>query len=401
MSAISIVLLVAAAVATALGGAALHTVRGLHRELTALRDQLDTAEAARAAAAAPVSVPAARQSPAEEIRAAVSAALAEERERELAEARAFWAAQEARDADTDTGLLAGHGTEYEVAPDLDGALLDALLEGRLDDLDVPDGPLGGDVFVPRQSGTAGSDTAGAPDAFDTSEYVEALDPPEFGDDPDAGDRAEYGDRVESDGPTEVAGIAEVSEAAGTGGTTEATETVEPVEARETAEIPEHADTRTADTRTAGSRAADAGPDLGPESPELAAARRRHPSHPGFHLYGDPVVPSPTPPGGHGPVLAEHERTVRRLTELAEARTPLADVRPGPLGTLDVYAFEDGTTLCMSPGHQETARHLAQALDGGLPPVLLGGSGVSGAYALTFAIGDETVYTLADRVIASL
>jgi hypothetical protein len=34
-------------------------------------------------------------------------------------------------------------------------------------------------------------------------------------------------------------------------------------------------------------------------------------------------------------------------------------------------------------------------------VLLGGSGIAGAYALTFSCGQENVYILADRVIASL
>jgi hypothetical protein len=38
---------------------------------------------------------------------------------------------------------------------------------------------------------------------------------------------------------------------------------------------------------------------------------------------------------------------------------------------------------------------------GETPILLGGSGVSGAYALTFGCGEENVYVLADRVIASL
>lgn len=102
-----------------------------------------------------------------------------------------------------------------------------------------------------------------------------------------------------------------------------------------------------------------------------------------------------------PVVDDHERTVACLEELAESRTELADVRPGPLGTLDVYVFADGTTLCMTPGHRETAEQLAAALDAGETPVLLGGSGVSGAYALTFAFGEENVYILADRVIASL
>jgi hypothetical protein len=125
-----------------------------------------------------------------------------------------------------------------------------------------------------------------------------------------------------------------------------------------------------------------------DSPELAAARRRHPSHPDF-------VPA------QSPVVNDHERTVARLEELAESGTELADVRPGPLGTLDVYVFADGTTLCMTPGHRETAQRLAAALTAGEAPVLLGGSGVSGAYALTFSFGEESVYILADRVIASL
>lgn len=123
---------------------------------------------------------------------------------------------------------------------------------------------------------------------------------------------------------------------------------------------------------------------------------RHPSHPDF-------VPVQTP------VVTDHERTVARLEKLAESRTALADVRPGPLGTLDVYVFADGTTLCMTPGHRETAERLADALREGEAPFLLGGSGVSGAYALTFSCGDadgpdegaEHVYILADRVISSL
>ncbi|CAM5690375.1 Secreted protein OS=Streptomyces microflavus OX=1919 GN=G3I39_13930 PE=4 SV=1 [Streptomyces microflavus] len=124
-----------------------------------------------------------------------------------------------------------------------------------------------------------------------------------------------------------------------------------------------------------------------DSPELAAARRRHPSHPDF-------VPVQTP------VVTDHERTVSRLEELADLATELTDVRPGPLGTLDVYVFADGTTLCMTPGHRETAERLADALRAGRQPVLLGGSGVSGAYALTFSCGEDNVYILADRVIAS-
>lgn len=101
------------------------------------------------------------------------------------------------------------------------------------------------------------------------------------------------------------------------------------------------------------------------------------------------------------MVTDHERMVTRLEELAETRTALSDVRPGPLGTLDVYVFADGTTLCMTPGHRETAERLAEALRAGDTPVLLGGSGISGAYALTFTCGEENVYILADRVIASL
>lgn len=122
-------------------------------------------------------------------------------------------------------------------------------------------------------------------------------------------------------------------------------------------------------------------DLEPEAPF------RHPSDADFS------VPSP--------VVANQEQTAERLTDLADARIPLADVRPGPLGTLDVYVFADGTTLCMTPGHRETALQLSDALDRGETPVLLGGSAIAGAYALTFTYGEESVYILADRVVASL
>lgn len=290
MSAISLILLLAAVVAAALGVAALRAALGLHRQVAELRAELKELVAAGA------TVPAARPAPADEIRAAVTDALAEERERELAEARAFWAAQEARDAGVDgEGLLAGRGAEYAVSA-TDAALLDAFL----DDLDEPHE---GQVFLPRQPG---------PDA---------VDPP-----------------VEAQAPAET----------------------------------------------------------GSESAELAAARRRHPSDPRYTLSGEPVAPAPA--------LADHERTVERLSELAATRAELADVRPGPLGTLDVYVFADGTTVCLSPGHRETADRLTRALRDGAAPVLLGGSGVSGAYALTFACGEqdgETVYILADRVITSL
>ncbi|UQX05000.1 hypothetical protein [Streptomyces sp. RerS4] len=266
----SLALLLTTAAATAVGAAALHAVHGLRKQVTALRGELTASALTRVA-----TVPHARsavESPAAEIRAAVAEALAEERERELAEARAFWAAQEARDAADAPSLLGGLPGLGEDSP----------------------------VFLPRQADMVGLE-------------------PVLGDD-----------------------LAD--------------------------EYPE-------------------------DSAELAAARRRHPSHPDFV----PVQPHPG---------ADHERTVSRLEELAEARTALADVRPGPLGTLDVYVFTDGTTLCMTPGHRETAERLAEALRSGTAPVLLGGSGISGAYALTFSCGDvedpdSNVYILADRVIASL
>lgn len=260
MSAMPIALLLTTAATAGVGVAVLCSVRSLRRHVAALHTELVASRAAQTRGL----VPAARSTAdAEEIRAAVTEALAEERERELAEARAFWAAQEARDI-ADTPTLLG--------------LSDS------------------DLFLPRPSDFAGLE----PVAESTAEEIEF-----------AGD-----------------------------------------------------------------------------SPELAAARRRHPSHPDF-------VPAPSP------VVNDHERTVACLEDLAASRTELSDVRPGPLGTLDVYVFADGTTLCMTPGHRETAERLAEALSDGHPPVLLGGSGVSGAYALTFECGDESVYILADRVIASL
>ncbi|MFE6285945.1 hypothetical protein [Streptomyces sp. NPDC057877] len=272
MSAMQIALLVTTAATGAVGVAVLRTLLQLRRQFTALHAELIANRAARA------TVPAAREAAdTDEIRAAVAEALAEERERELAEARAFWAAQEARDASD--------------APTLLGSLPDS------------------ELFLPRQADFAG---------------LEPLEPvTEPGPEPDDHSPKDY---VQGGAPS--------------------------------------------------------------DSPELAAARRRHPSHPDF-------VPNPSP------VVNDHERTVATLEELAAAGTELTDVRPGPLGTLDVYVFADGTTLCMTPGHRETAERLAAALRTGETPVLLGGSGISGAYTLTFSCGEEKVYILADRVIASL
>ena len=260
MSAMPIALLVTTAATGAVGVAVLRTVLQLRRQVAALHTALAESRAATTRALLPAARTAADT---DEIRAAVAAALAEERERELAEARAFWAAQEARDASDAPPLLG--------LPEVD-------------------------LFLPRQADFAGLEPVSEPGA----------------------------------------------------------DTEEP----------------------AG------------ESPELAAARRRHPSHPDF-------VPT------QSPVVNDHERTVATLEELASSRVELTDVRPGPLGTLDVYVFADGTTLCMTPGHRETAEHLSAALRAGRTPVLLGGSGISGAYTLTFECGEENVYILADRVIASL
>ncbi|WP_425245494.1 hypothetical protein [Streptomyces sp. NEAU-NA10] len=262
MSAMPIALLVTTAATGAVGVAVLRTLVLLRRQVAALHTQLAQNHAADTHGLVPAARTAADT---DEIRAAVAEALAEERERELAEARAFWAAQEARDTPDAPSLLG-----------------------------LPDSEL----FLPRQVDFAGL------------EHLEPVTEP----------------------------TADAEEFAG-------------------------------------------------DSPELAAARRRHPSHPDF-------VPV------QSPVVGDHERTVAALEELAASRTELTDVRPGPLGTLDVYVFADGTTLCMTPGHRETAERLAAALTAGETPYLLGGSGISGAYTLTFACGEENVYILADRVIAS-
>ncbi|WP_454345548.1 hypothetical protein [Streptomyces canus] len=255
-----IALLVTTAATGAVGVAVLRTLMVLRRQVAALHTELARNNTAPVRGLVPAARPAADI---DEIRAAVAEALAEERERELAEARAFWAAQESRDASDAPSLLG-----------------------------LPDS----EMFLPRQA--------------------------------------------------DFVGLEPVSESS--------------------AEADEFAG----------------------DSPELAAARRRHPSHPDFVPVGSPAV-------------GDHERTVATLEDLAASGTELADVRPGPLGTLDVYVFADGTTLCMTPGHRETAERLAAALRAGETPVLLGGSGVSGAYTLTFACGEENVYILADRVIASL
>ncbi|WP_320781695.1 hypothetical protein [Streptomyces sp. CRN 30] len=292
MSATSIALLLTTAATGAVGVAVLRSVLVLRRQVAALHTALAESRAAELRGR----VPAARTTAdADEIRAAVAEALAEERERELAEARAFWAAQESRGT-SDAPLLLGFSDSGLSDSGLSDSVLSdsALSDGGGFDGGFDGGLSDGEPFLPHPADLAGLESpAGA----------EAEEPPA-------------------------------------------------------------------------------------ESAELAAARRRHPSHPDF-------VPNPSPAGN------DHERTVTALEELAAGRVELADVRPGPLGTLDVYVFADGTTLCMTPGHRETSERLASALRAGETPVLLGGSGVSGAYALTFSCGEESVYVLADRVIASL
>jgi hypothetical protein len=319
VSAISLILLATAGTAMGLGVAALRTARGLRADVSALRAEL-TREPTTGH-----QLPAPRTVPAQEIRSAVAEALAAERERELAEARAYWAEQEVGDGEGPASLLAGGGLDHGVAAEADEELLDALLERYL----LSDSGSGypspaardGVAFVPRQPTVDSVDGADGSDGVGSSEGAEQ--------------RGECGGAPGADDDPAASEAAEAEEA---------------------------------------------------DAAELAAARRRHPSHPGYTLTGEPVD--------------EPRRTAARLAQLAESRTPLVDVRPGPLGTLDVYLFADGTTLCLSPGHQQAAERLAEALRTGEPPVLMGGSGLSGAYALTFSCGQESVYLLVDRVVAT-
>lgn len=297
MSANFTVLLVAAGLAVAAGSAALLCARGMRRELSALRRELAAA-----------TLPGQREAlvSARDVRTAVADALADERERELAEARAFWAEQEAREGAGDGFFRGGPAGLPGTAdgPDL------------LPDYEVP--PVL--PYLPRQADFSGFEAG-----------------------PRSGLDAAFEGGVE-------AGVAGAEPAGASA-------------AEATAQGPEAAET----TRPA--------PGAVP-----------HPSGPDF---------SP------GPVVASRDQTAERLSDLADARIPLSDVRPGPLGTLDVYVFADGTTLCMTPGHRATALKLCDALDRGEVPVLQGGSAIAGAYALTFSFGEESVYVLADRVVASL
>ncbi|MFX4295377.1 hypothetical protein [Streptomyces bohaiensis] len=387
MSAISLILMLAAGLALAVCTAALWAARGLRAEVTALRALL-----------APALLPPARVAPDEElIRAAVADALADERDRELAEARAFWAEQEARDAEN--AAMGHHGSPASSADEM---LLDALLERYLAEGDATgaDGSLlGGGEFgaLGPDVDLAGYDPHGY-DAHDAAFGIRPARPvvPRQGTGREDADffTAEHSAEHSEDAPTGRADESSSARDRRTG------------EERGQGEYGDAAPRRPFLPRQA---TGDVTPAPAPEprdeddqlSAEMAAARRRHPSHPGYSLSGEPVeLPGQACEPGHDAAVEEYERTTERLGRLARAGTPLADVRPGPLGTLDVFLFEDGTTLCLSPGHRETSQRLASAVRAGESPVLLGGSGVSGAYALTFACGEESIYLLADRIVAA-
>ncbi|MFI2610263.1 hypothetical protein [Kitasatospora sp. NPDC018619] len=312
MSAVyTLLLLILIAVSTAV---LLH-LRGLSRRLDA-RD---------AAPAAPAPVDEAA------IRRAVAEALASDREREITEARAFWAEQEARAAE-------------------DAPLFDSPFSGAFSGTE--EWPL----FFPRPTGPQDAvDNAGTMDP----EFGEAL-------------RSALEDMINEGGTAPEPGPE--------GGVPlrpghPVGETAKDARAR-----------READLLATGLEAGllDADPAV-EEAPVAAPDPRRHPSHPDF-------VPSQAP---------SREWTDSRLAALAEEAVALTDVRPGPLGTLDVYAFADGTTLCVAPGDREAAYRLIDAVRAGEHVRLLGGSRFSGSYSLTFSTDEEAVYVLADRVVASI
>ncbi|WP_441250558.1 hypothetical protein [Kitasatospora sp. McL0602] len=281
------------------------------------------------------------------IRRAVVDALAADREREIAEARAFWAEQEARAAE-DSPLFdtpfAGT-TPYTGPAPFTSTGLTAAEEWPL--------------FFPRPTGPQDAvDNAGTMDP----EFGEAL-------------RSALEDLINDEGGatgTGGGGLRPSHPAGGGGGGVSATgESAGEAKARREADL-------LATGLEAGLLDTDAEPAAAPDP-------RRHPSHPDF-------VPSQTP---------SREWTDTRLATLADERIALTDVRPGPLGTLDVYGFADGTTLCVAPGDREAAYRLIDAVRAGEDVRLLGGSRFSGSYSLTFSTDEEAVYVLADRVVASI
>lgn len=320
MSAVYIALLL---VLIALCTAVLSHVRGLSRRLDEQR--------------ATATVPARTGVDEDVIRRAVIQALAADREREIAEARAFWAEQEARAA--------------EDAPLFDSPFASTGLTV------AEEWPL----FFPRPTGPQEAvDNAGTMDP----EFGEAL-------------RSALEDLINDGEHGSGGGLRPAHPAHGhpAHGGSAASETAGEAKAR-----------READLLATGLEAGllDAEPALDTE-PVAAPDPRRHPSHPDF-------VPSQAP---------SREWTDTRLTTLADEGVALTDVRPGPLGTLDVYAFADGTTLCVAPGDREAAYRLIDAVRAGEDVRLLGGSRFSGSYSLTFSTDEEAVYVLADRVVASI
>ncbi|MER5351060.1 hypothetical protein ABT093_12080 [Kitasatospora sp. NPDC002551] len=270
------------------------------------------------------------------IRRAVAEALAADREREITEARAFWAEQEARAAE-------------------DAPLFDSPFAGVFQTTD--EWPL----FFPRPTGPGeAADNAGTMDP----EFGEALRSA-LEDLINEGGVRPAGPDGEGGAPLRPGHPAGAPAAEGSG------------DARARREADLLATGLEAGLLDAESAVEDA--------PVTAPDPRRHPSHPDF-------VPSQAP---------SREWTDTRLTALAEEGTALVDVRPGPLGTLDVYAFADGTTLCVAPGDREAAYRLIDAVRAGENVRLLGGSRFSGSYSLTFSTDEDTVYVLADRVVASI
>ncbi|MFJ9522654.1 hypothetical protein ACIRPK_30950 [Kitasatospora sp. NPDC101801] len=321
MSAVYISLLL---VLIALCTAVLLQLRGLARRLAV------PSEPSTAAAPAPVDEAV--------IRRAVNEALAADREREIAEARAFWAEQEARAAE-DAPLFDSPFTSAGVDPGEEWPL-----------------------FFPRPTGPQ-----------DAADHSGTMDPG-FGE----ALRSALEDLINEDGGTPARPLGGGHPADGHpsgAGAALGGETAGEARAR-----------READLLATGLEAGllDTEPARDAE-PVAAPDPRRHPSHPDF-------VPSQAP---------SREWTDTRLASLAEEAVALTDVRPGPLGTLDVYAFADGTTLCVAPGDREAAYRLIDAVRAGEDVRLLGGSRFSGSYSLTFSTDEETVYVLADRVVASI
>ena len=258
------------------------------------------------------------------VREAVTAALALDRERELEEAREFWAEQEARAAEDE---LFGGGADGTPGGDLDG--VGGIGGGLFDEANL--------VLLPAPRGYV--DDEGTMDP----EFADAL-------------RTALEDLISE---------TEAGRAANGMGATPAAPSAAP-------------GTPTVPGQTIPGQAGGAGP-------TRTGHGLHHPSVPGF-------VPQPT---------STPEWTDLRLLELVDVGITLRDVRPGPMGTLDVYVFEDETTLCVAPGDPATGARIREAVAGGAEVRLLGSSRLPGGHALTFTLGEETAYILADRVVASL